>query len=169
MLRRLLNIASVFCLVACVTLMGLWVRSYYYCYIWQIRTNSRLLQLRSDQGLLIYSGLHPIASQADVIAVLNDASSQGQTFISSTVGPREPAPFPGIVLGFGLQRLPWSIRVSIPIWSPVVVFAGISLLFRLPSSRPLHGFSLRSLFIATTVLAVVLGMIAWLDRSWIAK
>ena len=27
--------------------------------------------------------------------------------------------------------------------------------------------NLRSLFIATTFLAVVLGMIAWLDRAWI--
>jgi hypothetical protein len=30
-------------------------------------------------------------------------------------------------------------------------------------------FTLRSLFIATTFLAVVLGMIAWLDRAWIGK
>jgi hypothetical protein len=30
-------------------------------------------------------------------------------------------------------------------------------------------FNLRSLFIATTFLAVVLGMIACLDRSWIGK
>jgi hypothetical protein len=30
MLRRLLNIASVVCLVLCVALMGMWVRSYYW-------------------------------------------------------------------------------------------------------------------------------------------
>ena len=30
-------------------------------------------------------------------------------------------------------------------------------------------FTLRSLFIATTFLAVALGMIAWLDRAWIGK
>jgi hypothetical protein len=30
-------------------------------------------------------------------------------------------------------------------------------------------FTLRSLCIATTLLAVVLGMIAWLDRAWIGK
>ena len=29
MLRRLLNIASIVCLVACVALMGMWVRSYW--------------------------------------------------------------------------------------------------------------------------------------------
>ena len=30
MLRRLLNIASIVCLVLCVALMGMWVRSYYW-------------------------------------------------------------------------------------------------------------------------------------------
>jgi hypothetical protein len=30
-------------------------------------------------------------------------------------------------------------------------------------------FFVRSLFIATTFLAVVIGMIAWLDRAWIGK
>ena len=30
-------------------------------------------------------------------------------------------------------------------------------------------FSLRTLFIVTTLLAVVLGLIAWLDRAWIGK
>ena len=30
-------------------------------------------------------------------------------------------------------------------------------------------FTLRNLFIATTFLAVVLGMIAWLGRAWIGK
>jgi hypothetical protein len=30
-------------------------------------------------------------------------------------------------------------------------------------------FNLCSLFIATTFLAVVLGMIAWLDRAWIGQ
>jgi hypothetical protein len=38
--------------------------------------------------------------------------------------------------------------------------------------QPRHGDELlhhRSLFIATTFLGVVLGMIAWLDRAWIGK
>jgi hypothetical protein len=30
-------------------------------------------------------------------------------------------------------------------------------------------FTLRSLFITTTFLAIVLGMIAWLDRAWIGN
>jgi hypothetical protein len=42
----------------------------------------------------------------------------------------------------------------------------LAMLFRL--RWPLR-FTLRSLFIAMTFLAVVLGMIAWLDRAWIGK
>jgi hypothetical protein len=30
-------------------------------------------------------------------------------------------------------------------------------------------FTLRALFTVTTFLAIVLGMIAWLDRAWIGK
>jgi hypothetical protein len=30
-------------------------------------------------------------------------------------------------------------------------------------------FTLRTLFVVTTLLAIVLGMIAWLDHSWIGK
>jgi type II secretory pathway component PulJ len=31
-------------------------------------------------------------------------------------------------------------------------------------SRPLHGFSLRTLLIATTLVALVLGLIVWLNH-----
>ena len=50
----------------------------------------------------------------------------------------------------------------------VLVFASgvLTVIFRW--RWPWH-FSLRSLFIATTFLAVVLGMIAWLDQAWIGK
>jgi hypothetical protein len=164
-LRRLLNIASIVSLVLCVALMGMWVRSYYYLYSWEIRTNSRHLQLRTDRGLLTYWELHPIASKADADAVLNDVT-QGRTFVTTAVDPRKHSAFNGTVLGFALDRQPWGINISVPIWSLVVAFAGIALLFWfLPSRR----FSLRSLFIATTFLAVVLGMIAWLDRTLYGK
>jgi hypothetical protein len=52
--------------------------------------------------------------------------------------------------------------------SAVLVLAGSSLAMVLRFRWPLR-FSLRTIFIATTFLAVVLGMIAWLDRAWIGK
>jgi hypothetical protein len=47
----------------------------------------------------------------------------------------------------------------------VLSFALWLLAKRLPGYR--IRFTLRSLFIATTLLAVVLGMSVWLDRAWI--
>ena len=53
MLRRLLNIASIVCLVACVALMGLWVRS---CDSWDALhgrfTDSQGFQIASLRGRL---------------------------------------------------------------------------------------------------------------------
>jgi hypothetical protein len=163
--RRLLNIASIVCLVLCVALMGMWVRSYYYRYSLEMRFDSRLLQFVLDRGVLTYWDMHPITTKADVTVMLDDMS-QHETFVSSIVEPRESAPFPGIVLGFGLERRAWSIDVSVPYWFLVLVSGSLAMAFQL---RWPPQFTLRSLFIATTFLAVVLGMIVWLDRAWIGK
>jgi hypothetical protein len=56
--------------------------------------------------------------------------------------------------------------VAVPYWF-VVLSAGI--LAAALGFRWHWRFTLRSLFIAMTFLAIVLGMIAWLDRSWIGK
>jgi hypothetical protein len=48
----------------------------------------------------------------------------------------------------------------------IIAVAGLLMAFQL---RWPWRFSVRSLFIVTTLLAVVLGMIAWLDRAWIGK
>jgi hypothetical protein len=165
MRRRLLNIASIVCFVMCVALMGMWVRSYYYWSNWEIKTNSGLLQLGLDRGLISYTGLHPIASQADVIALLKDIP-QGITFVTAPVDPTTDAAFRATSRGFAFYRQTWGIDAYAPIWSLILVFAGISSLPLLPYARR---FTLRSLFIAMTFLAMVLGMIAWLDPSWIGK
>jgi hypothetical protein len=53
----------------------------------------------------------------------------------------------------------------IPYWSTAITAAIVA---TVPWLRSISfRFSLRSLFIATTFLAIVLGMIAWLDRAWI--
>jgi hypothetical protein len=48
----------------------------------------------------------------------------------------------------------------------VLMFGSRAMIFRL---RWPWCFTLRSLFVVTTLPAVVLGMIAWLDRAWIGK
>jgi hypothetical protein len=54
----------------------------------------------------------------------------------------------------------------IPYWFLVLASGLLAMAFRL---RWPCRFTLRSLFIATTFLAFVLGMSAWLDRTWIGK
>ena len=56
--------------------------------------------------------------------------------------------------------------MMLPYWFLVLTSGSLAMLFQL---RWPPRFTLRSLFIATTFLAVVLGMIAWLDRAWIGK
>ena len=55
---------------------------------------------------------------------------------------------------------------GVPSWFLVLASGSLAMLFQL---RWPPRFTIRSLFITTTFLAVVLGMIAWLDRAWIGK
>jgi hypothetical protein len=57
-------------------------------------------------------------------------------------------------------------NLQIPFWFLVLVTGSAAMFLRLHWPPR---FTLRSLFIATTFLALVLGMIAWLDHSWIGK
>ena len=69
-------------------------------------------------------------------------------------------------IGF-TQYLSWGAAlVGLPYWFLVLTTGSLAMAFQL--RWPIR-FNLCSLFIATTLLAVVLGMIAWLDRAWIGK
>jgi hypothetical protein len=56
--------------------------------------------------------------------------------------------------------------LTLPYYYLALVSGSLAMLFRLPFPPR---FTTRSMFIATAFLAVVLGMIAWLDRAWIGK
>jgi hypothetical protein len=58
------------------------------------------------------------------------------------------------------------LDVIVPSWLIVLTSGSLAILFQF-RWPPL--VTLRSLFIVTTFLAIVLGMIAWLDRAWIGK
>ena len=166
MLRSLLNIASILCLVLCVALMGLWVRSYFYRYSLEIKTNSRLLSFDSERGILAYRHFYPKPFK-DVGAMLNELSqNKGKTFESFPVDARDEFGIKENLMGFGFRRTNNDTQASLPISSLVVASAAISLLSVFPFSGR---FSLRTLFFVTTFLAFVLGMIAWLDHAWIGK
>jgi hypothetical protein len=64
-------------------------------------------------------------------------------------------------------HLPWKQSlVNLPYWFLALTSGSSAAILRL--CWPWR-FTLRSLFIVTTFLAVALEMIAWLDRAWIRK
>jgi hypothetical protein len=164
MRRRLLNIASIACLVLCVVLMGLWVRSY--CQSFQVATiwtGVPTIEIGSTSGRLS----------------LNEAMPDElgwHSIYSETVEDSWTAPNGGWLavhrkyfwgsLGFAAFHSSSFSFCTVPYWFAVLAVGLLAMLFQL---RWPWRFNVRLLFIATTFLAVVLGMIAWLDRAWIGK
>lgn len=68
--------------------------------------------------------------------------------------------------GFFVQHSWANFFLVLPFWFLVLGSGSLAMICRL---RWPWRFKLRGLFIVTTFLAVVLGMIAWLDRAWIGK
>jgi hypothetical protein len=161
MLRRLLNIASIVCLVACVALMGMWVRSYHWNdSLTAQAAHSKLYQVATCSGQMEVSLgcrlVGPITADLHSWSV-GSYESQPNPFLPTSGMPNT------------LQRIGFNSSGPIfvmPFWFLVLTSGSLAMLFQL--RWPLR-FNLRSLFIATTFLAVVLGMIAWLDRAWIGK
>jgi hypothetical protein len=159
--RRLLNIASIVCLVLCVALMGMWVRSY----SWVDQLHGRLT---STEGFSV--GMRPGRLQFGTVigvALLSDWQ-WGLVSIARTqksIENERAAPH----LGFAVSHSrfgPSVVALTIPCWFLVLTSGSLAMLCRL---RWPWQFKLRTLFVVTTFLAVVLGMIAWLDRAWIGK
>jgi hypothetical protein len=177
MLRRLPNIASIVCLVLCVALMGMWVRSYH---VWSELTrrylSARAYQIATQEGRLFLFEF-PLNDQDDPLLLLIRASlvwpngSQPiplQSEFGAPIGFSPPPWTQGRLtpLGFVTYFRRTGSILMLPYWFLVLTSGSLAMLLRL--RRPWR-FTLRTLFIATTFLAVVLGMIAWLDHSWIGK
>src|SRR6516165_10487764 len=122
MLRRLLNIASIVCLVLCVVLMGLWVRSYFYRYALEIKNQSGLLRVVSERGILDYREVH-VTSSKDVAIVVQEYS-QGKTFDSSYADPIDRVGIEETMWGYrwraGADSESSIFEASFPIWPFVV-------------------------------------------------
>jgi hypothetical protein len=154
MCRRLLNVASVACLVACVVLMGMWVRSY--------RTLDDELHCcvaanRNMLGFLIFS------TQGEVILCEGPLISTGTR--NATIWPWIDFTTPdgnhltfqftsrpqsvGNSFGFGYILSPTASGMLLPYWFLVLMAGLLAMAFQL---RWPPRFTLRSLFIVTTYL-----------------
>ena len=174
MLRRLLNIVSIVSLVLCVALMGMWVRSYFWLdSVGGLIFPNQFLGVQSVLGKLVFiqqpidpnRGKQSVVSQGSGSA---DASKDSPWFLSSMKYPVPQHPS-GWRRPFYLKLFPDSranLLLEASIWFLVLISGSLAMALRM---RWPPRFNLRSLFIATTFLAVVLGMMAWLDRAWIGK
>jgi hypothetical protein len=143
---RLLRIGfSVACGICCLMLMVLWVRSHRQeAVIEYVDSHSRGWHLVSWRGATFLS-------TADY-----DVANPG-------VWRRYVAWEPGI-LGFGKFKTGRSASVRIPYWFPVLMFAALAMFCAAPWLRWPKRFSLRTLLIATTLVAALLGAIVYAVR-----
>jgi hypothetical protein len=162
---RKLRIAwSVVCGIACVLLVVLWVRSYWWCDMFEKRTASQLLQLDSRKGRLSFwqNNLGWPGQSPKVTQLLLYSMDKGR-FYGHCPADAYQKPFwnQASILAFGrfgseLQRV-----IFIPYWFPVLISSALA---AVPWIRWSKRFSLRTLLIATTLVAVVLGLIVWAVR-----
>ena len=163
---RYLRIAfSAFCVIACVLLIALWVRSYTHVvnrringhalgdHFKSLDSQNRLWQATSYRGAIILSMTHQ--DPAPIILSTNQASAPSPAgWHTANASPQ--------LMGFGFLKEGQSLSARLPVWFPLLLcfsLAGVPWIFRF-SWR----FSLRTLLIATTLVAVALGFVVWAVR-----
>jgi hypothetical protein len=157
--RKLRIIWTVFCGIACVLLLVLWVRSYWW--IDYINAPGRFQITSVSQGRLIITRYPPDYSIPSWY--LFSSQSTGDSEADDWV---ETVNFLGFGLGMGLYgtgNLPEATSIAfVHYWFVVMLFALLTACPWLPwwSKR----FTLRTLLLATTLIAVVLGLIVWSVR-----
>jgi hypothetical protein len=151
--RKLRIAFSATCLTACVLLIVLWLRSYYVA-------DSVFMRVSTWSGYFFVSTKGQLALRRETI----DAPGigfYGNMGIPDWVWSTYPGALPKFPtrLGFDVWQLPYFI--ALPYWAPLLVcgvLAAMPFLIR-------RSFSLRTLLIATTLMAVVLGMIVYMLRT----
>jgi hypothetical protein len=138
------------CGIACVLLVVLWVRSYWRVehFLWNRTAESFCVSIYPGQ-VALESINGPVMMPMGWSHVVFPHSGD------DSISDDEPT----TILGFGWKTDDDSINVYIPFWFSVLVFAALA-------TVPWHPwrFSLRTLLIATTLVAVVLGTIVWAVR-----
>jgi hypothetical protein len=140
-IRRLLRFAfSTLYGIVCLLLIVLWVRSYWTLDFVRVRpAGARQIYVLSGRGVIAFG-------------INNDPYSPWWEY-SSHAG-EWIAPSPAIPShGFSFFRFPLGFFASAPCWSFLLLISAIG---ALPWVK--FGFSLRTLLIATTIVAVVLGL-----------
>jgi len=144
--------------VACLLLVTLWVRSYWWHDIASYGFNPRqAIRIDSIGGgvQFLYMDWRR-NSYSDLRPGLNAVSLSQPEIRFLPISDRDDA-----FVGFLLQRLTDGIDCAIPYWFLLL----LSLLFSVTSWLPLERFSLRALLIAMTLVAVGLGLVVYALRN----
>lgn len=144
--RKLRITWTVICRIACLLLIVLWVRSY------------------SWFDLVILSPRYGMVSAwggIDMTPVRIPPSPLLRRLVSMQGTKANYAPPDYSLIGFGYAPTPSSPRICIPYWFPVLLVAIGTLPWLGASAR----FSLRSLLIAITAVALILDLAVWAARS----
>jgi hypothetical protein len=155
--------------VLCVVLIALLVRSYWRCDVATDSFSPALDPITGKMGddcawgftslrgifgveLLDMSGVAPKLTQRDFSFNTTSAADQHVPMLQSGHGS---------ILGFQWRFLPNGSTAYVPYWFPIMLFATCA---ATPWMRWSKRFSLRTLLIATTLVAVVLGLAVYASR-----
>jgi membrane protein DedA with SNARE-associated domain len=159
MLRRVKIAASVFFAVLTVALCVFWVRSYS-CVtnIQEKLWGSRIIQCTSVAGSLVIAVFPITPGEKYVRAIGIFTQHKREKGFESWVSHLPPRQFE-------IDRRPYQAQdcVRFPHWFAVLVVAATAFGFALP--WPSFRFSLRTMLIATTLVAVVLGLVVWANNG----
>jgi hypothetical protein len=142
----------VLCGIVCLLLIVLWVRSYWWqdLIIGNISPHINGLNLSSESGQIKYTDVRRSDIAPSQFAILS--RRRDEIF-------HVPSGFDTkVVAEFGVSLVPASWSIAAPHWFVALISVGLG---SLPWFRR---FSLRTLLIATTLVAVVLGLIAYATR-----
>jgi len=156
---RKLRIAwSVGCGIACMSLVCLWVCSYGWRDTWGIRlVGNRFVRVVSSYGKVEFSGQNDRSDRR----FWTSSRSLEEIAASWTYGT-DNVPDPHDRMQWRWERSrAGQLFVHVPYWFLVATITAISII---PWIRWSKRFSVRTLLIATTLVAVVLGLIVWSIR-----
>ena len=150
MLRRLRIAASIICALACVALLALWVRSYdTNDFVSRVDSTGQLMTIGSDAGRIYV--VHRTSFAAPVVGSLRQAHGWKLSSVPSRSTAATRKSFEWV--SGALQE------IMFPDWFVLLPLISIGVVPWLK-----WRYSLRTMLIATTVAAIVLGAIVWLSR-----
>jgi hypothetical protein len=154
--RKLRILWTVFCGIACVLLVVLWARSYWRIDGLSFPLTSRLsLNLGSMPGCT-GAGISPksMSLPNQPLPSWNSGSTEEWLNIPVAARPYNPSRIWGTFFASGEG-------VVVPYWFAILIIACLA---TAPWIHWSNRFSLRTLLIATTLVAVVLGVVVWLNH-----